>query len=40
MWARPRDQVMRHAFMSKHAGHEHIYVSEILNERLASEKQS
>ncbi|HUZ76581.1 MAG TPA: hypothetical protein VMV93_03245 [Chloroflexota bacterium] len=31
MWARPRDPLMRHAFITKHAGHEHLYVGEILD---------
>ncbi len=39
MWARPRDPFMRQAFWSKHAGHEHVFVGEVLD-RYLGQKQS
>ena len=37
MWARPRDPLMRQAFWNKHAGHEHVFVGEVLDQRLRTE---
>jgi hypothetical protein len=34
MWARPRDPFMRQAFWTKHAGHEHVFVGDILDQHL------
>jgi hypothetical protein len=34
MWARPRDPLLRQAFWTAHAGHEHLYVGEILDRKL------
>ncbi|GEM_PF-3084702 len=31
MWARPRDPLMRQAFRARHAGHEHVFISELLD---------
>jgi len=31
MWARPRDPLLRQAFWNLHAGHEHVYVGEIMD---------
>ncbi|HLY64206.1 MAG TPA: hypothetical protein VKU60_01630 [Chloroflexota bacterium] len=37
MWARPRDPLMRSAFWNKHAGHEHVFVGEVLDQHLKDE---
>jgi hypothetical protein len=34
MWARPRDPLLRQAFWNQHAGHEHLFVGEILDRKL------
>jgi hypothetical protein len=39
MWARPRDPLLRHAFRAKHAGHEHIFITEVLDRYLKAKLQ-
>jgi len=34
MWARPRDPLMRQTFLRKHAGHEHLFVAEVLDKSI------
>ena len=34
MWARPREDWMRQVFLQKHAGHEHVWVGEVLDRYL------
>jgi len=34
MWARPREPFMRQAFWNKHAGHEHVFVVDLLDQHL------
>jgi hypothetical protein len=34
MWARPREPFMRQAFWNKHAGHEHVFVADLLDQHL------
>ena len=39
MWARPREAWLRQTFRGKHAGHEHVFVAEILDRFLAAKRQ-
>ncbi|HEX6512991.1 MAG TPA: hypothetical protein VF157_11860 [Chloroflexota bacterium] len=40
MWARPREPFMRQAFWTKHAGHEHVFIADVLDRCLQAKHQS